>query len=271
MSIITKKSGVYEIRCLVNGKSYIGSSKNLIGRRAEHFRLLRKKQHPNIHLQRAWNKYGKDAFIFVVLEYCSEKGLLKREQNFMDKMDVYKCGFNLRPKAASNFGWKQSEEQKKNNSRRHKGQKFSEESKKRISKALKGRKFSKEHRKNLSEAAKKRPNGNNRKGVKLSEEIKKKISESEKGKVISEETRAKMSKARKGKKLSEEHKAKLRGRICSDSTKAKMTKSQRERWKHITKEQIIQRERKRLKANTHKERSEFVKRGWDTRRAKCAA
>lgn len=266
MGIITKmKSGVYAIQCLVNGKSYVGSTKNLIGRKAEHFRLFRKNGHPNIYLQRAWNKYGKDAFIFVILECCPQKRLLKCEQKFMDKMNVYKCGFNLRPKAASNFGWKQSKEQRENNSRVHKGQKVSKEVGRRISDALKGRQLSKEHKKHLSEVSK---------GVPKSEEHRRSMSKAFKGRVgnrkgehHTEAAKKKIGKAHKGKKLSEEHKAKLRGIRPSDFTKAKMTKAQKERWKYITEEQIMQRRKRILRATTHKERSESAKLGWMTRRA----
>jgi len=44
MGIIKKKSGVYEIRYFANGKSYVGSTRNLISRRAEKQLMERRKR-----------------------------------------------------------------------------------------------------------------------------------------------------------------------------------------------------------------------------------
>jgi group I intron endonuclease len=49
-------------------------------RLADHFNLLRRGTHPNPHLQRAFNKYGEDAFAYdfeVVCECPSERDLLE--------------------------------------------------------------------------------------------------------------------------------------------------------------------------------------------------
>ncbi len=205
MGIITRmrKSGVYAIQCLANGKSYVGSTENLVRRQVEHFRLLRRIRHSNSYLQNAWNRYGENTFIFVILKYCSKRSLLKCEQSFIDKMNTYECGFNLRPKAASNSGWKASSEQRKN-----------------MGKGNKGREFSEEHRENLSKAA-------------------------------------------SGKLKSKEHKRKISqshiGMHYSDSTISKLSILQKGRWKNMTKEQRIQRERKRLA--TRRKNSKSAKRG----------
>ena len=52
--------GVYKIVNTVNGKIYIGSSKNIDRRWNEHIRVLELNAHNNQHLQNAWNKYGKN-------------------------------------------------------------------------------------------------------------------------------------------------------------------------------------------------------------------
>ena len=55
-------SGIYVIRNLVTGKIYVGSAV-IIGKRVyEHRRLLMLGTHGNRLLQRAWAKYGSDAF-----------------------------------------------------------------------------------------------------------------------------------------------------------------------------------------------------------------
>lgn len=74
--------GIYKIINLINGKTYIGSSKDLVKREKRHFRDLNKNKHHNIHLQRAFNKYGSISFIFEVVEECED--LFKREQHWID-------------------------------------------------------------------------------------------------------------------------------------------------------------------------------------------
>ena len=91
MKQITKKTvGIYKITNKQRGKHYIGSSNNIYKRWWEHRKWLRLGNHANVHLQRAWIKYGEDSFTFEVIEKCSlETGLdtLKQlEQTYLDKM-----------------------------------------------------------------------------------------------------------------------------------------------------------------------------------------
>lgn len=54
------KTGVYQIRNLLNGKLYVGSvshKKGFADRWSKHRTTLRHKKHFNQHLQCAWNKY----------------------------------------------------------------------------------------------------------------------------------------------------------------------------------------------------------------------
>lgn len=62
------KSGIYKIENVVDGKKYVGSSKNLNKRRATHWRSLRNNKHHNEYLQRAFNLYGEDNFKFVEIK-----------------------------------------------------------------------------------------------------------------------------------------------------------------------------------------------------------
>lgn len=72
-------SGIYSIINIRNNKIYVGSTKNIEMRKYSHFNTLRRNVHVNKYLQRAYNKYGKDSFMFTVIEYCSVDRLLERE------------------------------------------------------------------------------------------------------------------------------------------------------------------------------------------------
>ncbi len=78
------KSGIYIIKHTSSGKRYIGSSVNLDQRWSIHKCSLRKGTHSNSKLQRAWNKYGEDAFEFSIIEYCDPIILIEREQHYVN-------------------------------------------------------------------------------------------------------------------------------------------------------------------------------------------
>jgi group I intron endonuclease len=96
---VRRLSGVYQIRCITNGKIYIGSAVNMPARWAEHQQRLRRCVHRNRHLQHAWNKYGEESFEFIVLEYVTSAFLLRAEQEWIDKSQCTdrKIGFNIYP------------------------------------------------------------------------------------------------------------------------------------------------------------------------------
>ena len=98
---LKNKSGIYQIRNLVNGKIYIGSAEEFYRRKNyEHFYLLKRNKHVNRKLQRAYNKYGKQNFIFEIIEFVEDKNkLLEHEQYWMDRYNVVKNGYNIQPKA----------------------------------------------------------------------------------------------------------------------------------------------------------------------------
>ena len=56
--------GIYKIKNIGDEKVYIGHSLNIEYRWRKHVEALKAKRHENIHLQRAWDKHGKDNFIF---------------------------------------------------------------------------------------------------------------------------------------------------------------------------------------------------------------
>lgn len=94
------KSGIYQIRNLVNNKCYIGSSVNLYNRFHTHSTKLKQRIHSNKHLESSYHKYGNDNFIFEVLEYCSEEILIEREQYYLD---ITEPEYNKRIDATNNF------------------------------------------------------------------------------------------------------------------------------------------------------------------------
>ena len=76
--------GIYRIKNIANGKCYIGSSSCTKRRKQNHFIDLRNNTHHSIKLQRAFNKYGENIFIFELLVYCEERMLINYEQQFLD-------------------------------------------------------------------------------------------------------------------------------------------------------------------------------------------
>lgn len=64
--------GIYRIINHVTGDCYVGQSRNLYKRIAEHFRLLRKNQHPNPHLQGGFNTHGQLNFSGDIEVICED-------------------------------------------------------------------------------------------------------------------------------------------------------------------------------------------------------
>lgn len=78
---------VYKIINIKNGKYYIGSTNNIIDRMNRHFRDLKNGRHHSVHLQRAYDIYGVNSFIFQILCVCEEDKRLSIEQEYLDKID----------------------------------------------------------------------------------------------------------------------------------------------------------------------------------------
>lgn len=97
-------TGVYTITNTLNGKMYVGSSSASIKKRwSTHISTLNSNTHHNQHLQHAWNKYGKEVFIFEILvtslpEYC-----LSEEQYWLNILNTKILGYNIATQTSSNF------------------------------------------------------------------------------------------------------------------------------------------------------------------------
>lgn len=97
-----EKPGIYAIVHGSSGRRYIGSASNISKRWHRHRKDLSLGIHRNVYLQATWNKYGADAFEFVVLELTTD--LTAREQYWIDYYEAYENGFNGCPVARSSRG-----------------------------------------------------------------------------------------------------------------------------------------------------------------------
>lgn len=59
-------AAIYTITCIETGKVYVGQTINVRKRWESHRHYLARGTHRNQHLQRAWAKYGAEAFVFEV-------------------------------------------------------------------------------------------------------------------------------------------------------------------------------------------------------------
>jgi len=97
-------SVVYTIENTVNGKKYVGSTKDFVARTKNHKYHLQRNQHHSKKLQKAWNKYGSESFVFKKLLVCDVKHLLMYEQIFIDAFNACTDGYNILVKAGSREG-----------------------------------------------------------------------------------------------------------------------------------------------------------------------
>ncbi len=183
------KTVIYSITNIINNKKYVGSAVNYKIRWVRHLSELKHNRHHSVYLQNAYKKYGKENFVFEILEYVNEiNELINREQFWIDEINPE---YNMTLIAGL---------------KSHLGMKRSEETKKKISEALKGKKISEEHKKKISYAKKGvKIDGSNmnkdKKGKSLSENHKTKISIGNTGKELNCETKNKISQTLKSKKL----------------------------------------------------------------------
>jgi len=97
--------GIYIIRNLVNNKIYIGQSKDIKRRWAEHKRKYKNEsEREHSYLYNAMRKYGISSFSFDVLEECDETILNEREIYYIDKFNStdHNVGYNISPGGDSN-------------------------------------------------------------------------------------------------------------------------------------------------------------------------
>jgi len=225
---------IYCITNIVNDKQYVGQAVIKLKRWKDHKSALSVGKHNNRYLQAAYNKYGKDAFIYTVLEILpTTLSLDEREQYWIDKLNtVAPNGYNLNPTAGSARGFKHSEETKLKWSEQRKGKKRSEEARLALKEGWKKRKpVSDQAKENMRLA---------HLGHKQSDETKAKrklLMSGNKfaaGSIRTKEHMDAILATNRGFPKSEEHKAKIaasnKGKIISEETKRKQSEAAKRRW-----------------------------------------
>lgn len=204
MKQLPDKCVVYAITNLRDGMVYIGSSINIRARMVAHFVMLKRGNHDNPHLQRAFLTDGITAFDCSVVELCSIDERLLREQHYLDALRSYvrSCGYNVCPAARGNrhsdetraklsqIAKNRSPESLERYAAGSRGKIPSLETRAKMGAARRGRKHSPEAVAKIAASNRRRT---------LSAETKAKIGEANRH--PSEETRAKMSAHRKGKPM----------------------------------------------------------------------
>jgi group I intron endonuclease len=155
-----KQSGIYLIFNSVSNIGYIGQSVNIMIRWYKHTYGLNKNKHHCEHLQRSWNKYGKDCFSLTILEETTEN-LTQAEQFWFDYFKFLSIPlYNSCPTAGkSMLGFKHSQKtiekmkaSQKGIPKPHKGIPRSEESRKKTGAGNIGRSCSETTKQRLREA-----------------------------------------------------------------------------------------------------------------------
>ena len=213
-SMSLNQSGIYEILNTVNGKRYIGQTSNFKKRWKEHRTGMKRGDHGNRYLQRAWDKYGEEAFKFLPILTCAPSMLTFYEQQLLDKV---KPEYNLAPIAGTIRGIKFSAQARKNMSEAHigkPGRPMSDETKAILREINLGRKplpesiekmrRTKTGKKQSPEQIAARVIGQT--GLKRSDEAKANMSKAQAGRTLSPEHCANISISQKGNKKALGHK-----------------------------------------------------------------
>lgn len=182
--------GIYLIRCLVNERVYVGSSKRIGRRFDDHRRALRKGSHHSPLLQRAWLKYGESAFALSVIEVVADESqLFAREQVYLDALSaaVPENGYNICADARGPRGVRRTPEQKEANRKHMLALPDLADRVERMAAANRGRKLGP------------RPL-----------EVREKIAASHQGRPLSEAHRARLSEAKQGIVLSPSHRERMK-------------------------------------------------------------
>ena len=226
---------VYETRCLISGKIYVGVHRQGAEGFDGYFGSGRA-------LKRAIKKHGVDAFERRTLfEFATDAEAYAREaeivtEEFCKRRDTYNM------KTGGMGGSRHLPESREKMSESRRGRKLSPEHCAKIAESLRGRKFSPEHCAKMSESLRGRKLSpehcaklaESQRGRKHPPEAREKMSESQRGRKRSPETLAKMSESLRGRKLSPEAIAKRsaarRGRKRSPETIAKMREAALRQW-----------------------------------------
>jgi len=100
-----KPCGVFQVKNIANGKVLLGSSLNLEGPLNSHRFMLKIGSHTNKALQKDWDEFGPDRFIFEILEVVKvsddpnfnlKEELTLLEQIWLERLQPFgERGYNL--------------------------------------------------------------------------------------------------------------------------------------------------------------------------------
>ena len=85
---------IYQIINTINQKRYIGETLNFHDRSIRHLEDLKNQIHHSSKLQRAYNKYGKDAFIIEKIAEVPNEDRFEWEKFYIKKYNSYQQGYN---------------------------------------------------------------------------------------------------------------------------------------------------------------------------------
>ena len=139
-------TGIYTITNNVTKHIYVGAASNVTKRLNDHLCSLRKNIHVNNYLQNSFNKYGKEAFTFELLEKCNAEYLYSQEHYWCNILNTHsrKYGYNLKPTHPNNISLVLQETRDKLR-KKATGRKWSEEYKELFRKNQLGKKHLQEH------------------------------------------------------------------------------------------------------------------------------
>ena len=95
-----KISGIYVITNNINGKQYVGLSKDCWRRWADHYSKSYNSTRIddlNKALYLAMRKYGRENFSFRIIEQCPPEELADKEKYWIQQLDTYHNGYNASP------------------------------------------------------------------------------------------------------------------------------------------------------------------------------
>ena len=185
---------IYEIKCLINNKSYVGKSKKNIEQRFQRHIKDAIFHHSPLILHRAMRKYGEENFEIRLLETVTgeDSFLAERERYWIKELDTFNNGYNMTEGGEGGNTYSKKSEEELNEIRQ------------KISNKLIG------DNNGMRKIGGLVGERNGMYGKTLTEEHKRKMSLSLRGKRDTEETRKKKSLALKGKPKSENHRIKNR-------------------------------------------------------------
>ena len=197
---------IYKITCKLDGKPYVGKTKQGLKRRITEHKRDSNRDRPGIDA--AIKKYGWENFTAEVIEECPIELLNEREIFWIATLgSKAPNGYNLTDGGDGGRGLSPSPETRakisaklKGKPAHNKGKKHTAETRAKMSAVHKGKNLSEAARAKLSIA---------KKGVPKSPEHRAKLAKANTGKRATDETRAKMSAKRKGVPKSPKHRTKL--------------------------------------------------------------